>query len=217
MNICSYNIMHGGNNRMNQALRSMRQMNMDMGIFTETKLTNGRYTREAEGYEVIATEAKSNHQGGVAIFYRTKGKSWVIEGTRCYGPNVIKATLVSGLKRWTIIGAYVPPSETDGKTLDCIQAAARNSNNPIILLGDLNVNLHEMTNANERQQETSALIATMGLQDLSKHFQQKERWGKWTWKQEREGRRITSVCDYILAEKKGRLHSLPNKTTPIRQ
>lgn len=40
----------------------MRLMGIDLGVFTETKLVDGTYTREAEGYEVVATEAKSNHQ-----------------------------------------------------------------------------------------------------------------------------------------------------------
>jgi exonuclease III len=150
MNICSYNIMHGGNSRLNQALRCMRLMGIDLGVFTETKLVDGTYTREAEGYEVVATEAKSNHQGGVALFYRKTAENWVIEGTRPFGPNVIRTTLVSGKKRWVIIGAYIPPSEEDGHTIECIQAAATiHPRSPLILLGDFNVNLRQMLNANE--------------------------------------------------------------------
>jgi exonuclease III len=203
LNICSYNIMHGGNNRLNQALRCMRMMNMDLGILTETKLTDGRHTRAAEGFDVVATKAKNKHQGGVAIFYRTdKNDKWVIEGTKCFGPNVIRATLVSGRKRWLIIGAYIPPSETDGSTLNYIQSAAHEANNPIILLGDLNVNLYKMANANERQQETASLIASIGLQGLSQHFKQRNRWGNWTWTQERGGTQLKNICDYILVQER---------------
>jgi exonuclease III len=203
LNICSYNIMHGGNNRLNQALRCMRMMNMDLGILTETKLTDGRHTRAAEGFDVVATKAKNKHQGGVAIFYRTdKNDKWVIEGTKCFGPNVIRATLVSGRKRWLIIGAYIPPSETDGSTLNYIQSAAHEANNPIILLGDLNVNLYKMANANERQQETACLIASIGLQGLSQHFKQRNRWGNWTWTQERGGTQLKNICDYILVQER---------------
>jgi exonuclease III len=201
MNICSYNIMHGGNSRLNQALRCMRLMGMDLGVLTETKLVDGTYTREAEGYEVVATEAKSNHQGGVALFYRKTSENWVIEGTRPFGPNVIRATLVSGKKRWIIIGAYIPPSEEDGRTLDFIQEAAKfDSRYPLILLGDFNVELQQMMNGTERQQETAALISSLGLHDLHRHFSQRHGWKNWTWSQMRDGNRITSVCDYILVD-----------------
>jgi exonuclease III len=204
--------MHGGNSRLNQALRCMRLMGMDLGILTETKLVNGTYTREAEGYEVVATEAKSTHQGGVALFYRKTTENWVIEGTRSFGPNVIRTTLVSGKKRWIIIGAYIPPSEEDGQTLEFIQAAAvTDSRSPLILLGDFNVNLQQMMNGNVRQQETAALISSLGLYDLHQHFSQRHGWGNWTWSQDREGSRIKSVCDYILVENRDDFQSFQIK------
>ena len=42
---------------------------MDLGIFQETKLTDGIYTRGLAGYSVVATDAPSRHRGGVAIFH----------------------------------------------------------------------------------------------------------------------------------------------------
>ena len=183
-------------------MRMMRMMNMDFGVLTETKLTNGIHTKKAEGYEIIATNAVSKHQGGVALFYR-RSKQWHIEGTKTFGPNVIRTELVSGSKRWIIIGAYVPPSETDGATLDLIQQAATLTNvHPLIMLGDFNVELQPMRGQtyNQRHEETSALFASLGLQDLGRNFVQRRGWKDWTWSQHRNQDRIRSVCDYILVE-----------------
>ena len=48
----------------------MSQANMDLGIFQETKCKYGIYTRESDGYCVVATDAPSQHRGRVALFYR---------------------------------------------------------------------------------------------------------------------------------------------------
>ena len=48
----------------------MAQANVDLGVFQETKLTDGIYTRWSSDYHVHATDAPSTHQGGVALIYR---------------------------------------------------------------------------------------------------------------------------------------------------
>jgi exonuclease III len=106
-----------------QVMRCMRVMNIDLGLLTETKLVKGKHTVSTEGCDIVTTEAKSKHQGGVALFYR-KSENFHVGGTKAYGPNVIGTTLVSGRRKWRIVGAYIPPSEVDGSTLDFIQAAA---------------------------------------------------------------------------------------------
>ena len=55
---------------MESALRGMSQANMNLGIFQETKCTDGIYTRESAGYRIVATDAPSRHRGGVVLFYR---------------------------------------------------------------------------------------------------------------------------------------------------
>ena len=66
------------------------EMNVDLGILTEAKLTNGIHTRYSSGYQVFATEARSHCQGGVALFYRYS-PFWQVESIWRYGPNVLKA------------------------------------------------------------------------------------------------------------------------------
>jgi len=80
--------------------------------------------------------------------------------------------LVSGQKRWYLIGAYAPPSETDGTTLEFITQAwetTRNHRWPVIMLGDFNVDFarpegHSNVGA-ERRLEIAAL-KTMGLRSI---------------------------------------------------
>ena len=53
-------------------MRAMEQMNVDIGILTEAKLTGGIYTRYSSGYNVVATSARVHNQGGVALFYKVR-------------------------------------------------------------------------------------------------------------------------------------------------
>ena len=53
----TYNIRNGRNGGLEAALQGMSQANMDLGIFQETKLTDGIYTRGSAGYSVVATGA----------------------------------------------------------------------------------------------------------------------------------------------------------------
>ena len=171
LKVATLNIQDGRNNRLNAALRCMKQMNIDMGILTETKFSNDKYTKAAEGYTVVGTITDGN-KGGVALFYRDGADGWTLESIKSFGANVIRATLVSGQKRWYIIGAYIPPSEEDGGTLDAIAAAGESTNQrwPIILLGDLNCNLDKPEGNSiigaERRMETATLMSTLGLSNM---------------------------------------------------
>ena len=55
----TYNIRNGRNGGLKSALRGMAQANIDLGVFQETKCTDGIYTRESAGYRVVATDAPS--------------------------------------------------------------------------------------------------------------------------------------------------------------
>ena len=73
----------------------MAQANIDLGVFQETKCTNGVYTRASAGYRVVATDAPSQHRGGVALFYREE-ENFAVEEVRTYGPNVLSFEVVTG-------------------------------------------------------------------------------------------------------------------------
>ena len=50
----TYNIRNGQNCGLELALRGVGQSNVDVGVFQETKLTDGIYTRILAGYKVVA-------------------------------------------------------------------------------------------------------------------------------------------------------------------
>ena len=66
----TYNIRNGRNGGLELSLRGMSQANNDLGIFQETKLTDGIYTRGSAGYSIVATDAPSQHRGRVKMFHR---------------------------------------------------------------------------------------------------------------------------------------------------
>ena len=95
----TYNIRNGRNGGLEAALRGMSQANMDVGIFQETKLTDGIYTCGWTGYSVIATDAPSRHCGGVAIFHRP-APHFTVEAVQQFRPNVIGFQLATGVRQW---------------------------------------------------------------------------------------------------------------------
>jgi hypothetical protein len=46
----------------------MEAMGVDLGVFLETKLMGGIHTQNLSGYSVVASNAPSAHQGGIALF-----------------------------------------------------------------------------------------------------------------------------------------------------
>ena len=66
----TYNIFNERNRGLELALRGVSQANMDLGIFKETKVTDGIYTRGSAGYCIVATDASFRHCGRMAVFYQ---------------------------------------------------------------------------------------------------------------------------------------------------
>ena len=66
--VATYNICSGRNGGLESALRAMDSIGADLGILLETKVTDGIYTQNSSGYSVVASNAPSAHQGGIALF-----------------------------------------------------------------------------------------------------------------------------------------------------
>ena len=209
--IATLNIIDGRRWRLNAAVRCLASMKIDLAILTETKLSSNHYTKHCFGYNVVATES-DGHSGGVALVYKKAGH-WALESVKCFGPNVIRATIVCGQKRWSLIGAYVSPSnERYSETLDFITKAYSESNNfnwPTILLGDLNIDLDKYSNGDlserscQRKIATATLISTLGLVSIRGRFRQRQsKLNKfWTFcKRMTNGEVIGSICDHILTD-----------------
>ena len=86
--VASYNIRSGRNGGLDSALRAMKLMGVDCGVFLETKLTEGIYTRWSSGYNVRSTHAPSKWQGGISLFWRAS-ETYEVEEVEMRGPNVL--------------------------------------------------------------------------------------------------------------------------------
>ena len=134
------------------------------------------------------------------MIYR-KSDRYHIESPKCYGDNVIKAKLVHGGQRTTIVGIYIPPSETDSTTISELDRAMKNEDfNKCVILGDFNIN--HKTPSKKKDLEIIETLESYCMNDVLKKFKsQKNKPHRWTWQQTREGKKVRAICDYIFSGK----------------
>ncbi len=87
----------------------MEAMGVDIGVFLETKLTGGIYTWNLSGYSVVASDALSVHQGGIALFWWAN-KMYEVEDWCIRGPNVLSFVVVTESQRFYVVGCYILPT-----------------------------------------------------------------------------------------------------------
>jgi len=122
-----------------------------------------------------------------------------------WGPIIISLHLMMGSTQFFVVGCYIPPSDLE--TVVCINKAGREclkGAHPI-LVGDLNLNLQAPRS--EREDTIAEQVDVMNLFNMSRHFCQhlgSRLWGRWTWWMRREGRWISSQCNYFLGRETNR-------------
>jgi hypothetical protein len=197
--VASWNIRNSCNGGLESALRAMEAMDVDLGILMETKGTGGIHTRHSSGYSVVASDAPSAHQGGIAFFWRAN-KTYEVKDWRIRGPNVLSFVIVTGSQRFYIVGCYILP--TNLNTLPQVKQALNEcpKGHTPLLIGDLNIKFR--TPRDERDERITEVAEDVcGLTNLFKHFRQQSRGhtqGRWTWRMRRGRRWVTSQCDYFL-------------------
>lgn len=166
---------------------------MDVVVVTETNL-QGFHTKAAFRYKITATQAVSPHKGGVAMLVR-EGVNFRMEDTACHGPNVVSAVLVSGFRRWLVVGCYLSPTDDPTDTLAWVDAACSRINIPRILLGDFNFRVSGLT---PRDDAINASLEAWGFHSsLQDHFMVRRLFShKRTWMS--HGGRYSATCDYIF-------------------
>ena len=112
-----YNICNGQNGGLESTLRVMSQVNVDLGLFQETKGPGGVYTRDSVGYWVTTTEAPIPYCDGVAVFYR-EAEHVTLEALRLHGPNVVSFHMALGGHWWYVMGCYIAP--VNASTIDAV-------------------------------------------------------------------------------------------------
>ena len=68
----SYNIRNGLNGSLESAMCGMAQVNIDLGILHETKITDIIYTRFLAGFCVVETDAPSRHRRASRFFFKSR-------------------------------------------------------------------------------------------------------------------------------------------------
>ena len=91
------------------------------------------------------------------------------EAIQKFGPNVVGLQLVTGTRRWYIVGCYLAPDDTS--TIERFDEALkeRPKEAKLLVAGDLNANLAEKE-GDRRGDNIAAALATEGLEDMSEHF-----------------------------------------------
>jgi hypothetical protein len=182
----------------------MDQTGVDIGFLLETKLTGGIYTRYSSGYSVLASSATSVQQGGIALFWRGNN-SYKVEETQIWGANVISLQLKMDNVQFFFVGCYIPPSDLE--TLTDVERAwqACPAGARPLLVGNLNFNFRAPRT--ECEETIAKQVDVMDLVDMPRHFCQRmgrQLRGRWTWQMRREGRWISSQCDYFFRRETNR-------------
>jgi len=167
--LATYNVVSARKTRLLLALRAMADINTDIAVLTETKLTSGCQAKTGHGYSVFASLVTR----GVALIWQKETTHWTLKGMRALSANSISATLVSGDQRWLLLGTYISPNvEPDAKLNVLEMEASRHPCLPVILLGDLNANLDDTGNA--RSSAIGTTMQHLGVTDIFCHFLQKK-------------------------------------------
>ena len=200
--IATWNIRSGRAGGLESACRALGALNVDIGFLQETELTGGVYTRQSSGYQVIASDASSNRQGGVALCWK-EHDSYELEEWRFFGPNVLAFRLVTGGKDFYCVGCYIPPSEEDQSTLENVRRAQQQCPEKfeLLLFGDLNIDLDAPRDT--REEIIAEQCDFWKLTCMTTMFKQRRTRrvkGRWTWRQQRLGRWVSTKPDYLLAD-----------------
>jgi hypothetical protein len=170
--LCTYNIVSGRGSRLIAAVSALEVMHVDIAILTEAKINDNIYPRSYMGYQILATPAPSINQGGIALAWRERD-GFSVESVTIHGPNIMSFQLVSSGYRWLIAAVYMSPSEPATDICQqLLQLRNKYTNLPIIITGDLNINLDTST-FNQRDQEIFDTLEMIGVNNMIKHFCQR--------------------------------------------
>ncbi|KAL7524110.1 hypothetical protein ACHAXR_000447, partial [Thalassiosira sp. AJA248-18] len=152
------------------ACKALDSLEVDIAFLQECKLTDGVYTRKSSDYSIVASDAPSAHQGGVALCWRDSD-AYEVEETKIWSPNVIAFRLITEAANFYVVGCYIPPS--DPETLEHVEKAWENCPKGFrpLLIGDMNINLESPRD--ERDETIAEQCDFWDLSCMSAHFMQR--------------------------------------------
>ena len=93
---------------------------------------------------------------------------FAVEAIQRFGPNVIGLQLVTGERRWYIVGCYLAPEDTS-KIERVVEALKERPKGAKLLVAKYtNANL-AAPKGDRRGEDIAAYLATEGLEDMSAH------------------------------------------------
>ena len=200
--IGTLNMCDGRNGRMNHGVNCLQNHRIDIGVFTETKYQR-TFSQVIDNYQLYHCVSHAPNSGGVTLAYRTNDTRYSVESVHC-DTNMVYFQLLIGAQRFIVVGTYTPPLNVlHGEQLgDRVQRVFQKyPNYPRILLGDLNANPHR-TPLRAQDAIMAANWAEWGLDDLGSHFRSRHGNRFATWHQMVDGQMRTSICDFILTDKR---------------
>ena len=116
----------------------------------------------------MATEFLSDHCGGVVIFYRGTD-NFAIKELHLHVMNVISFQMVTGRRRWNVIGCYIAP--INASIIEVVAATIRDQpyGAKLLMSGDLNANLQEPEVTPQVEAIANELMV-VGLMDMGLYF-----------------------------------------------
>jgi hypothetical protein len=141
------------------------------------------------------SDASNNRQGGVALRWK-EHDSYELEEWRFFGPNVLAFRLVTVGKDFYCVGCYIPPSEDVRRAQQQCPEKFE-----LLLFGDLNIDLdaprdtREEIIAEQCDYWKLTCMTTMFKQRRTRRVK-----GRWTWRQQRLGRWVSTKPNYFLAD-----------------
>jgi len=196
------NMRDGRRGKMHHAAKCLLNHRVDIAILTETKIQTN-FSQLIERYQLVHSIGHTAHSGGVSLAYRTDDARYSVESVQCR-TNLVSFNLVTPQHRFIVVGVYCPPSnpaasEDLGNQVTSI--LRKNAHLPRIILGDLNANPHRQP-LRPHDVIMAANWTEWGIEDLGSHFRTRRGTRFTTWHQTVEGRTISSLCDFVLTDKR---------------
>ena len=79
---------------------------MELGVFQETKVTDGIYMIVLAGYRIILSDAPRRYCEGVDVFFQDV-PHFQVKAIHPHGPNVTSFQLDSVRRHWFIVICYI--------------------------------------------------------------------------------------------------------------
>ena len=116
----------------------------------------------------MAMEVPSAHRGGAAIFFR-KAENVSVKELNLHVLNVTIFQLVTGRRRWHVVGCYISPIHASTKEEVAVAIRDRNYGAELLMTGKHNDNLAELEGTLPGEAIVDELAA-VGLMEMGVNF-----------------------------------------------